>query len=231
MDKITLSASAREDHGKSACRHIRKEGMIPAVVYKDGEGAISLKVDRKELWHALHTDAGSNVIINMRIAAGKKEEEKTVIVKETQVDPLNDKLIHVDFHEISLKDKLTVKVPIEVKGEAVGVLENEGILSQILWEMEVECLPTDIPEHINVNVESLEIGDAIHVKDLELPDNVDPLEDPEQVVVSVHPPQAEEEEEEAEGEEGAVEPELIKKGKAEEEGEEEETGEEKTEEE
>ena len=230
MDRITLNATAREDSGKSACRHIRQEGLIPAIVYKDGEAGISVKVDRKELWHALHTDAGSNVIISMRIAGGKKEDEKTVIVKETQVDPLNDKIIHVDFHEISLKDKLTVKVPIEVKGEAVGVLENEGILSQILWELDVECLPTDIPEHISVNVESLGLGDAIHVKDLSLPDNVDPLEDPEQVVVSVHPPQAEEEEKEDEGEEGAAEPEIIKKGKAEEEGDEEETGEERSEE-
>lgn len=230
MDRITLNSSLREDHGKSACRHIRKEGMIPAVVYKDGEPGISVKVDRKALWHALHTDAGSNVIITLSITGGKEQQEKTVIVKETQLDPLNDKLIHVDFHEISLKDKLTVKVPIEVKGEAVGVLEHDGILSQIMWELEVECLPTDIPEHINVNVESLEIGDAIHVKDLALPENVEPLEDPEQVVVSVHPPQAEEEEEEGE-EEGSAEPELIKKGKAEEEGEEEETGEEKSEEE
>lgn len=225
MEKITLKAVVREESGKSACKHIRKDGKIPGVVYKDGEKGFSVEVDRKEFRRVLHTEAGSNVIITMEIEGKEKGEIKTVIVKETQIDPLNDKFIHVDFHEISLKDKLKVKVPIEVKGEAVGVTGSEGVLSQILWELEVECLPADIPEHVYVNVESLEIGDVIHVKELVLPKEVTVLEDPGQVVVSVHVPQAEEEAEAVEGEEGAVEPELIKKGKTEEEGEEEEAAE------
>jgi large subunit ribosomal protein L25 len=220
MEKITLKASVREASGKSSAKRIRKEGQIPAVVYKDGNEGLSVKVDMKELWQVLHTEAGSNVIITMEIDGKEKAETKTVIIKETQVDPLNDKFLHVDFHEISLEEKLTVKVPVELKGEAPGVTEEEGVLTQVLWELEVECLPTDIPEHIDINVEALRIGDAIHVADLALPAGVTALEDREQVVVSVHAPQAEEEAEEVIGEEGAAEPEVIKKGKAEEEGEE-----------
>jgi large subunit ribosomal protein L25 len=220
MEKITLKASVREASGKSSAKRIRKEGQIPAVVYKDGNEGLSVKVDMKELWQVLHTEAGSNVIITMEIDGKEKAETKTVIIKETQVDPLNDKFLHVDFHEISLEEKLTVKVPVELKGEAPGVTEEEGVLTQVLWELEVECLPTDIPEHIDINVEALRIGDAIHVADLALPAGVTALEEREQVVVSVHAPQAEEEAEEVIGEEGAAEPEVIKKGKAEEEGEE-----------
>ena len=229
MEKITLKAVVREESGKSACKHIRKDGKIPGVVYKDGKKGFSIQVDRKEFWRVLHTDAGINVIITMEIEGKEKGAAKTVIVKETQLDPLSDKIIHVDFHEISLKEKLKVKVPIEIKGEAVGVAGGKGVFSQILWELEVECLPTDIPEHIIVNVESLKIGDAIHVKELVVPKEVTVLEDADQVVASVHVPEAEEEAEAAEGEEGAAEPELIKKGKTEAEGEEEE-GEEKAEE-
>lgn len=222
MEKIILKAAVREETGKSGCKHLRKEGLIPAVVYKDGKKGISVKVGSKDLWHALHTEAGENAIITMEIDTGDKETKKTVIVKEMQNDPLNDKFLHVDFHEISLKEKLKVKVPVAVKGEAVGVREEDGVLSQLMWEVEVECLPTDIPEHIDVNVDELKIGDSIHVKDIASIPGVAVLDDPEQAIASVHPPKAEEEEiaeEAAEGEE--LEPEVIKKGKAEEEGEEE----------
>lgn len=218
MEKVILKALIREEKGKGACKHMRREGQIPAVVYKEGKDAISVQVDSRELWHALHTDAGENAIITMDISGGEKEIKKTVIVKETQTDPITDKFLHLDFHEISLKEKLKVKVPVNVKGEAIGVKEEEGVLAQAMWEVEVECLPTDIPEHIDVQVEELKIGDAIHVKDLAAPQGVAILDDPEQVVVAVHVPKAEEEVvEEEEGEEGEVEPEVIKKGKGEEE--------------
>lgn len=236
MEKTNLKATVRNEFGKNACKHLRKEDMIPSVVYAGGKPGMSVQVNRNDLWHVLHTDAGENVIITMEISGGDKDETRTVIVREVQEDPINNKYIHVDFHEISLKDKLKVNVPVQVKGEAVGVKEEEGVLAQIEWELEVECLPTDIPEHITVHVDELKIGDAIHVKDLEAIPGVAILTDPEQVIVTVNAPQEEEPEEEegAEGEEGE-EPEVIKKGKKEEEGEEEEGGdtgenEEKTEE-
>lgn len=226
MEKIILKATIREDK-KKGCKHLRKEGLIPAVVYKDGKEGHNVQIGTKDLWHALHTEAGENAIITMKISGGEKEIKKTVIVKEKQVHPINDNFLHVDFHEISLTEKLKVSVPVRTKGEAVGVTEEEGVLTQVLWELEVECLPTNIPEHIDVNVEELKIGDAIHVKDITPPEGVVFLDDPEQVVVSVHiPKEEEEEEEEVPGEEGEVEPELIKKGKEEGEGSEEASAEE-----
>ena len=219
MEKITLKATTREESGKSVCKHLRREGRIPAVVYKDGKKGINLHVDNKELWHTLHTGAGENAIITMEIDAEGKHSTKTVIVKDVQVDPVNDRFIHVDFCEISLTEKLKVQVPITLKGEAVGVLEEKGVMTQGVWELEVECLPTAIPAHLDVNVSELKLGDAIHVKDIKIPEGVKVLDDPEQVVVSVTLPKEEEEEVTAEGAEaeGAEEPEVIKKGKKEEE--------------
>ncbi|MGB2601369.1 MAG: 50S ribosomal protein L25 [Candidatus Omnitrophota bacterium] len=217
MEKIILKAEERESTGKDVCKQLRRDGKIPAVVYKEGKKALSVQVESKDLWHALHTDAGENAIITMDIS-GDKATKKTVIVQETQHDPLNDKFLHVDFHEISMKEALKVKVPIHLKGEAIGVTEESGILNQIIWEIEVECLPTSIPERIEIIVEELKIGDAVHIQEVTPPEGVKILGDPEDVVVTVTPPQAEEEEEAVEGEEEAgAEPELIQKGKKEEE--------------
>ena len=218
MEKVILNAARREDFGKGESKQLRKKGQIPGVVYKEGKKAISVQVGDKDLWHALHTEAGENAIITMDISEGQDKTKKTVIVKEVQQDPVNDRFVHVDFYEISLKEKLKVKVPIAVKGEAVGVKEDDGVLTQEAWELEVECMPTDIPEHINVQVEQLRIGDSIHVKDVTPPQDVVILNDLEQIVVSVIPPKLEEEvvEEEAPAEE-AEEPDVIKKGKKEEE--------------
>jgi len=222
MEKIILKASIREEKGKIACKHLRKDGFIPAVVYKGGKEATPIFVNNKELWHAMHTEAGENAIITLDISGDKKNSQKTVIVKETQSHPVRDELLHVDFSEISLTEKIKVNVPVHLKGEAAGVKDEDGVLNQVLWELEVECMPMSIPESIEVNVEELMIGDAVHIKDVAPPEGVVILDDPEQVIAGVNPPQAEEEpegEEEGAGEEGE-EPEVIKKGKKEEEGEE-----------
>jgi len=220
MEKVILKAIIRGELGKAASRHARKDGKIPAVVYKGGKQGLNVEVDSKALWHALHTEAGENAVITLDISGDDKQVKKTVIVQDVQQDPLNDKFLHVDFHEISLKEKIKVDVPVVVKGEAKGVTDENGVLAQAAWELAVECLPTAIPESIVVHVEELGMNEAIHVKDLKVPEGVKVLDDPEDVVVAVHPPQAEEVEEEAvEGEEGVEEPEVIKKGKGEEEGE------------
>ncbi len=158
MEKIVLKAATREGLGKGACKQLRKEGQIPVVVYKGGKAGINIQVDTKELWKSLHTEAGENAIITLDVS-GEKSVKKTVILREIQHDPLTEAVLHVDFHEISLKDKIKVNVPVTIKGEAVGVKDNEGVLSQMIWELEVECLPTDIPEHIEVKVDELDIND------------------------------------------------------------------------
>ncbi len=220
MEKVILKAEERDEIGKGGSKRLRRKGLIPGVVYREGKIGISVQIDEKALWRALHTGAGENAIITMNISGKGEEFAKTVIVQEIQTDPINDKTLHVDFHEISLKEKLHVKVPVSVKGEAPGVKEEGGILTQGIWEIEVVCLPTDIPDHISVTVDTLRIGDAVHVKELKFPENVVTNEDPEMVVVSVTPPQAEEVPAEVLPAEEGVEPEIIKKGKKEEEGEE-----------
>jgi large subunit ribosomal protein L25 len=220
MEKLILKAETRDRSGKTGCKHLRREGRIPAVVYKGGEDAQQIAVDGTDLWHVLHTDAGENAIITLDISGDKKESgEKTVIVQEVQQDPINDQFVHVDFHEISLKDKIQVNVPMVLKGEPKGVTDEEGVMAQIAWEIEVECLPTAIPENFELNVEELMINDSLHVSDIEVPGDVTILNDPEDTVVTINPPQEFEEPEEEEGltEEGE-EPEVIKKGKEEEEG-------------
>jgi len=230
MEKVTLKAAVREELKKCRCNQLRKGGNIPAVVYKSGKIGTNIQVNDKDLKKVLHTEAGENVIITLNIEEGGKTSEKTVIVQDIQKHPISEKMVHVDFHEISLTEKIKVNVPIAIKGEAVGVSEEKGILTQIIWEIEVECLPTDIPEHLYVRVEGLHIGEAIHVKELEAPAGVTILEDPDAVVVSVTHQAAEEAEEKVEGEEPeGEEPELIKKGKKEEDGEAEEKEEEEKE--
>jgi large subunit ribosomal protein L25 len=217
MERIVLKADLRKGLGKEANNRLRKQGKVPAVVYKKAHETMHLEVNARDLFSILHTAAGENVIITLDIAAGTqkgRETEKTVIIKEIQYHPINTEILHLDFHEISLTEKITVDVPVETKGEPVGVKSDGGILDHPVKELSVECLPTQIPEKIYVHVENLKIGDAIRIKDLEIPADIKVLNDPEQTVVSVVPPQAEEEaaEEEVLTEE-AAEPEVIREKK------------------
>lgn len=230
MEKVSLEAEIRSEVGKGAVKKLRKCGFIPAVVYKAGDRAINLKVSSQALLKVLHTEAGENVIINLSLSDSRKSKDKksaltrkrvsldnnvkTVIIKEIQYHPVRGNILHIDFNQISLTEKLTVDVPVETKGESQGVREG-GILEHILWELKVECLPAKIPEKIEVDVTELKIGDFIYVKDLKIPRDIKVLSDPEAVVVSVKPP-AVEKVEEGEIEEEITEPEVITEKKKEE---------------
>ncbi len=219
MEKLILKASSRAETGKNVCKQMRKAGLIPGIIYKGGEKGFPITLDSKELWKSLHTDAGEHAVVTLNIAKGTDNISKTVIAKEVQHDPLTDKIVHIDFLEISLMEVIKVKIPVHVKGESPGVAEG-GVVNQVLWEIEIECKAKDIPENIEVNISELNIGDAIHLKDVSLPAGVQALDDPEQLLVGVNPPHVEEEETEEESEDTA-EPEVVKKGKKEDEGEEE----------
>jgi len=221
MEKVILKAEIREEFGKEAGSRMRKAGIVPAVVYKKASKALSLKVDAKELFHVLHTSAGANVIIGLSIASKDKahanKRDKTVIIKEIQYEPIKGDVLHLDFHEISLTDKINVSIAIETKGEPEGVKADGGTLDHPTKELNVECLPTEIPERIDVHVETLKIGDTIRVKDLSVPAGITVLNDPEQTVCSVVPPKVEEEVTEEEiATEAATEPEVIREKKPEE---------------
>jgi large subunit ribosomal protein L25 len=218
MAEIRLKAKLREEIGKEAVKKIRHQDLVPAVVYK-GNKSQNIKVNSRELWEVLHTKAGENVIISLEVeGAAKSKKARPTIIKEIQYHPIKGNVLHLDLQEISLTEVIEVKVPVAVKGEALGVKEG-GVLEHILWEVEVECLPTQIPESIPIDVSALNIGDTIALKDLNVPPEVKLLGDPEAAVIHVAAPHVEEvEEAPVEGEE-AQEPEVImeKKPKEEEE--------------
>lgn len=216
MENVILDAELREELGKGKVKALRRSGFIPAVVYKHGGKATSLKLAKKDFIKTLHTKAGENVLITLQISkdkSAKKTSSKTVLIKGIQLDPVKDEVIHVDFNEISLTEKIKVKVPIVDKGEAIGVKRDEGVLEHILWEVEVECLPTQIPQKLEVDVTKLEIGQDIFVKDIPVPEGVKILADPESIAVSVKPPKEEIILEEPA--EGLAEPEMIREKKPE----------------
>jgi len=225
MDFVELKANLREERGKELNKKLRNTGMVPGIVYKKGEETLSLKIDSKSLSKALHTEAGENVIIKLFIEGDKKKKERIVLIKELQRDPVKDKLVHVDLNEISLTETLKVKVPIMAKGEAVGVKQESGVLQHIMWEAEVECLPTNIPDKIEVDVTNLKIGGTLSIKDILPPEGVKILGDPESIVFSVEHVKTIEEAVAAPAEGESLEPELIREKKEKEEAEEEEKAE------
>ncbi|MBM3252305.1 MAG: 50S ribosomal protein L25 [Candidatus Omnitrophica bacterium] len=214
MKEIVLEVSLREEIGKSKLRPLRRAGFIPAVVYGEGKKTSAIKVERKSLLRLIHEHRIENAIITLKVSeSDKKTKDTTVIVKELQRDPVHDNIVHIDFNQISLTKAIQVKVPIVTKGEPVGVKQEGGSLEHVIWELEVECLPTQIPGKIEVDVSELKIGDAILVKDLSVPKEVKILQDPGQVVISVAAPVKEEEIVTAAEEGAPEEPEVIKEKK------------------
>lgn len=221
MKEATLNVGIRDGIGTAKSKAVRKAGFIPAVVY-GGKKSQVLMISRSEWIKFQHQYKGENMIIDLNITGqDKKIKDNTVMIKDVQHDPVSEEVIHIDFNRISLTKAITVKVPVEAKGEAVGVKLDGGILEHILWELEVECLPKNMPKSIEVDVATLKIGDTIHVKDIKVPETIKIKQDLEAIVLSVAPP-AKEEIAPAEGElgaEGAAEPEVIKEKKKEEGGE------------
>lgn len=214
MEKVILHTQKRKECGKTNAKKLRKQELIPTVCYKDGKEPMNLKVNKRDLEAALHTKAGENVLITLKIDDEKAHKEKTVIIKEIQRDPIKEEIMHVDFKEISLTEKIKVKVPVVSHGEAQEVIREDGIIEHIIWEIDIECLPTDIPEKIEVEVSQMKIGDTVYVKDLKIPTPIKVLNDPELVVLTAKPP-AKEEVKLEEAAEEITEPEVIEKGKKE----------------
>ncbi|MDB4349602.1 50S ribosomal protein L25 [Omnitrophica bacterium] len=216
MERIKLNAELRQEVGKNKVKKLRNKDFVPACLYKGQGEAKNLKVNKRSLFEVLHTKAGENVIVDL-ILDDKSKKPRPVMVKEVQYHPIREEILHVDFNEISLTKAIKVNVPIVSKGEPEAVTKEDGTLEHVMWEVEVECLPTNIPEKIEVEVGQMKIGDKIHIKDLPVPPDVKILNDPELTVISAEPPHVEEVKEEVlEGEE-VTEPEVITKGKKEEE--------------
>jgi large subunit ribosomal protein L25 len=216
---LNVEAEPREDFGKNAARRLRHAGRLPAVVYGGGGPAIPITVNPRKISDILHSESGHNAIFTLDIQ-GKAPAR--VMLRDWQVDPVHGGLLHVDMVRVARDTRMKLKVPIHITGEAQGVKVQGGIFEFVLREVEVECLPDDIPDHIPVDVTELMIGRNLRVADLPVGEKVKVLTDPARVVAHVVALKAEEEKPAAEVVEAAVaEPEVIRKGKAEGEAEEE----------
>ncbi|MCK5178612.1 MAG: 50S ribosomal protein L25 [Candidatus Omnitrophica bacterium] len=217
MEEFKLDVQIRDQIGSRKVKAIHREDCVPAIVYGGKKkGPTAIKVDRRAYERIMRDHQGQSVVFHLNVMEGEKKlRDYAVIVKEEQHAPVSDKLQHIDFHRISLTEELEVKVPIVTKGEAAGVKNDGGSLDHTVWELDIVCLPTNIPEKISIDVTELGIGDAIHVKDIVLPEGVKTMHDSEAILVSVVPPMKEVEAP-AEGEEENIEPEVIKEKKAEE---------------
>ncbi len=186
MKEITFKVQARSQAGKEKAKKFRAQGLLPGVVYGEGKSTpvVFNAHDFENLYHSIH---GENVLVNLEIENGGREIQKTLI-REIQREPVWGKILHVDFQHVSLTKKITVKVPVHLVGTPVGVKDTGGILQHTFRELEVSCLPTEIPQHIDVDVSQLKIGDSIHVRDLQFAAGIQILVDPNLSVASVVPP-------------------------------------------
>jgi large subunit ribosomal protein L25 len=207
MAQAILNVLTRQEVGKKAARQLRRTGAVPGIYYIRGENSIPVTVDEKALRSVLLSKAN---VVDLNFGNGHNAK---CVIREIQWDPLSSRALHVDLMGIKLTEKLTIAVPVRFAGTAAGVKEG-GTLQAMLRELEIECLPLDIPEDVPIDVSGLNIHDAVHVADIKI-EKVKILNDPEQVIVTVLPPRLEEAPAAAPTEE-AAEPEVIGHGKKEE---------------
>ena len=216
-ETLNVKAAGRDSRGKNEARRLRKSGSIPAVVYGASKAPKAVSVDPKQIFRILKSDSGHNTIFDLDLDG---EQTKAMIV-DWQTEPIKGSLLHIDLKRIAMDQKLTVTVPILLKGDAYGVKTEGGILEQVLREVEIECLPADIPAHIDVDVTNLHFGHVLRVKELPHGEGkLTFLTDEDQTVAHVVAVKEIVEAAPAEGVEAAVgatpaEPEVIKKGKQE----------------
>lgn len=214
--ETTLNAEPRSERGKNLARRLRRGGRIPGVVYGEagGSGALAVSVEPEEVSRVLHSDAGANTLIGLTVGDG---DSSKVLIKDYQVDPVSHRLLHVDFYRVAMDKVITVTVRIELTGEAEGVKVQGGLIDFVQREVAVACLPSEIPEHIEVDVSPLKIGQGVRLRDLLEGAPWRPVSDPETLIVHVIAPRLEAEEEteaEVEGE-GEAEAEAEAGSKAE----------------
>lgn len=194
MEQIKLKAALRDETGKQEAKKLRRQGLVPGIVYHRGDKPVSISIVDKEISKIFHDAHSENVLINLEIAPAKGGsaahsggKARPVIVKEVQHDPVKRNILHVDFNEISLTEKIIVEVELEAQGEPIGVKQDGGVLDHPLRILKLRCLPVDIPKHIDVDVAALKLNDSIHVRDLKLSEKLEVLTDPEALLFQVKP--------------------------------------------
>jgi large subunit ribosomal protein L25 len=212
---LTIKAEKRDAGGKNVARRIRREGNVPAILYGPDVENVSLALSKRDIFDILKTETGANTIFQVAFEKDKLE----VMIKDYQQDVTTDELLHVDLFRISMEQEIRVSVPIVLTGDAVGVKAEGGFVESASREVEVECLPKDIPENIEVDISALHLNQSLKIEDLAPVEGVKVLSDPQAMIVLIKAPSVEEEVEEVPEEEEIMaegeQPEVIKKEKAE----------------
>jgi len=184
MEIYEVNAHVRSQTGKGAARKLRAQGYIPAICYRRGIESISLSVDTSGIQKVIKKAAGRNILIRLSIQDKDHREEKTVMFKELQKDHLSD-ILHVDFLEIQMDKKIVVEVPVRLVGEGIEVARAGGSVQQVRREIQLECLPTKIPDYIDVDISSLTIGGSIQVEDITVDPEIRVLTDPKEPIITI----------------------------------------------
>lgn len=193
MKSVPLNAFVRSQTGRRQVKKLRTAGRVPAVVYGAKTAPQSLELNTKEIEDLIKHSVSENVLVDLTVKDDQRAK-RLALVQEVQHHPLNGKVLHVDFHEVSETEKVTIMVPVETAGEAVGVKTGGGVLEHVLFKLKVRALPKDLPEQIVVDVTNLEVGKTIHLGDIKPPEGVEIIGDPKVSVISVALPKTEAEE-------------------------------------
>lgn len=219
MVLTNINVAVREQRGKGSSRRLRGQGIVPAVIYGKGSVEVPIQIPAKQLKEILKSETGRNTIINLQVNKASEKEAHTVMIRDIQQDPIKGMMLHADFYEISLDKKLNTEVPIVLVGEAEGTKAG-GILQQNLRQIMVECLPTRIPESIEVDITNLQIGDKLTVEDLPISSEAKYITESDTMIVTVMAPRMAEEETEVSPEEAKEPNEEVVEGETDHQGEE-----------
>src|SRR5436305_2384900 len=210
MAELSIDVQKRTETGTNANRRLRQSGKIPAVVYGGGKDTVPIQLDRKTLLDLMKSGENENAIFLLKLA--DSGQERHAMIHDMQIHPLTRQVIHIDFQRILMTEKVKVQVPVELVGTAYGVKTEGGMIDFVHREVELECLPGDIPQHIDLDVTELHVGQHVEAKDLKLPQGVTLAEEPDRVIISLSHTKAEE----SAVAEAVAEPEVVKRGKTEE---------------
>lgn len=183
--QVKLAAQIRSEVGRTAVKKVKNLGFVPAVIYAHNEAPVALQVNARDVNTLLAHAVGEHVLVDLEIAGGTN---RMAIIQEVQHHPVTQKVLHVDFHGVSANEKIESSIPVEPVGESVGVKSFGGILEQLARSITIKCLPQDLPEVLNVDISALKIGDAIHIKDLQLPAGVVAVDDKDVTVFLIGEP-------------------------------------------
>lgn len=186
MEKITLTAQVREKAGKGVARELRRNARIPAVLYSHGK-SMPISMGTKEVATILNTEGGKHALLTLTLQGTKEAAVRMALIKDYELDPITNKLMHIDLMEVAMDEKVKVKVTIHLTGNCIGVKEG-GILQYGLHQVEIECFPQQIPSHFDVNIAAVKLNESLHVRDIQTPEGVKILNDADATIMTIQPP-------------------------------------------